>query len=201
MQQHPVRMSDVAAEARVSITTVSTVLNRPDAVAAPTRLIVQEAIQRLDFKPNPHAVALRRKPQTDPSVPRRVPISTNRSVARTGESAAGQEPLAGRVQFRQCLTWKSFKVGERVEVIHNGKAAGTGTIDDVMADGTAVWLRLGNGGGRVILLADDGYDLVKVTENDGLLTQQLRLELVCGSPSHANVPAPIAEITPHKEED
>lgn len=166
MQQPPVRISDVAAEARVSITTVSNVLNRPDAVAAPTRLIVQAAIQRLNFTPNPHAAALRRKPQANPAS-RGGPSPQHPSGTKFDDAAAVRDLPADRVQSGQCLTWKFFNEGERVEVIHNGKATGTGTIDAVMADGTAVWLRMENGGGRVILLADDGYDLLKVTETTG----------------------------------
>lgn len=164
--QHPARISDVASEAGVSITTVSNVLNRPDIVAAPTRLMVQEAIQRLNFTPNPHATALRRKPKNSPKAPAPVSQSSaNPSDARTDSAAVIRDVPVARTRLGQCSTWRSFSEGESVEVIRNGTATVTGIIDAVMADGTALWVWLANGDGRVMLLANDGYHLRKMTEN------------------------------------
>lgn len=50
-----VSIRKVAAEAGVSIATVSRVINTPAAVAPATRARVQEVVQRLGYVPNPHA--------------------------------------------------------------------------------------------------------------------------------------------------
>lgn len=55
-----VGLAAIAREARVSVGTVSNVLNRPDRVAEATRARVHEAIQSLDFIPNGAAAAMRR---------------------------------------------------------------------------------------------------------------------------------------------
>ncbi len=51
-------MEDVARLAGVSLVTVSRVLNTPDAVAAPTRQAVMEAVRRIGYVPNLTAGAL-----------------------------------------------------------------------------------------------------------------------------------------------
>jgi LacI family transcriptional regulator len=55
----PVSIREVAALARVSLGTVSNVLNRPDVVAEPTRIRVQAAIKELGFIRNESARQLR----------------------------------------------------------------------------------------------------------------------------------------------
>src|SRR5437763_1558950 len=55
----PVSIREVAALARVSVGTVSNVLNRPDVVAEPTRSRVQAAIKQLGFIRNESARQLR----------------------------------------------------------------------------------------------------------------------------------------------
>lgn len=59
MADVPVSIRDVAAHARVSLGTVSNVLNRPEIVAAPTRRRVQAAIKQLGFVRNESARQLR----------------------------------------------------------------------------------------------------------------------------------------------
>jgi len=54
-----VRITQVARAAGVSISTVSRVVNRPDTVLAETRERVQEAIERLGYRPNRVASGLR----------------------------------------------------------------------------------------------------------------------------------------------
>jgi LacI family transcriptional regulator len=55
----PVSIRDVAAQAGVSVGTVSNVLNRPDIVAETTRIRVQDAIRELGFSRNESARQLR----------------------------------------------------------------------------------------------------------------------------------------------
>lgn len=55
----PVRLSDVAREAGVSLGTVSNTLNRPHSVSELTRNKVLATIKRLDFVPNQGAATLR----------------------------------------------------------------------------------------------------------------------------------------------
>jgi LacI family gluconate utilization system Gnt-I transcriptional repressor len=59
MAGNPVRMSDVARDAGVSIMTVSRVLNRPQSVAAPTRERILQAIAAHGYVPNDVAGSLR----------------------------------------------------------------------------------------------------------------------------------------------
>ena len=59
MADAPVSIREVAALARVSVGTVSNVLNRPDIVAEPTRSRVQAAIKQLGFIRNESARQLR----------------------------------------------------------------------------------------------------------------------------------------------
>lgn len=56
----PITIRDVAAQAGVSISTVSLVLSESPKVAARTRRRVEETIKRLRYVPNEYAVALRR---------------------------------------------------------------------------------------------------------------------------------------------
>lgn len=54
----PFTISDVARCAKVSIGTVSRVMNRPELVRESTRKRVEAVIRRLGYTPNPHARAL-----------------------------------------------------------------------------------------------------------------------------------------------
>jgi LacI family transcriptional regulator len=53
-------IDDVARKARVSISTVSRVLNRPEMVRDDTRQRVEQAIRQLGFRPNAYAQGLMR---------------------------------------------------------------------------------------------------------------------------------------------
>src|SRR4051794_29739454 len=59
VSRHPVSIRDVASMARVSVGTVSNVLNRPDVVAESTRRRVLDAIRDLGFVRNESARQLR----------------------------------------------------------------------------------------------------------------------------------------------
>jgi DNA-binding LacI/PurR family transcriptional regulator len=56
----PATIDDVAHRAKVSISTVSRVVNRPHLVNETTRQRVERAIQQLDYRPNVHAQGLMR---------------------------------------------------------------------------------------------------------------------------------------------
>lgn len=57
---------DVADEAKVSIATVSRVVNRTPGVRASTRTRVEMAVSKLRYVPNPQAQALRRSSSDRP---------------------------------------------------------------------------------------------------------------------------------------
>jgi predicted alpha/beta-hydrolase family hydrolase len=61
-------IDDVARKAKVSISTVSRVLNRPNLVNEKTRKRVEQAIKQLAYRPNPHAQALMRSRSTIPGL-------------------------------------------------------------------------------------------------------------------------------------
>ena len=56
--QRPPTISDIAAEAQVSASTVSRVLSGTTPVAAEKRAAVLAAVERLNFRPNLHARSL-----------------------------------------------------------------------------------------------------------------------------------------------
>jgi LacI family transcriptional regulator len=61
-------IEDVARRAKVSISTVSRVLNRPDMVRDDTRRRVQKAIDELGFRPNAYAQGLMRSRSNLPNL-------------------------------------------------------------------------------------------------------------------------------------
>lgn len=61
-------IEDVARKAKVSISTVSRVLNRPNLVNEKTRKRVEQAIRQLAYRPNPHAQALMRSRSSIPGL-------------------------------------------------------------------------------------------------------------------------------------
>lgn len=51
-----------------------------------------------------------------------------------------QEPALGeRIMLRQYIHWRRL-IGTTVQIRHNGKIIRAGTVDDAMADSTAVWI-------------------------------------------------------------
>lgn len=51
-----------------------------------------------------------------------------------------QEPAYGeRIMLRQHIHWRRL-IGATVQIRHNGQIIRTGTIDDAMADSTALWI-------------------------------------------------------------
>jgi LacI family transcriptional regulator, galactose operon repressor len=68
MLQMVATIDDVAKKAKVSISTVSRVLNRPKLVNAKTRERVETAIKQLDYRPNEYAQGLMRGRSNLPSL-------------------------------------------------------------------------------------------------------------------------------------
>ncbi|MDF2051253.1 hypothetical protein [Arthrobacter sp. Cr_A7] len=51
-----------------------------------------------------------------------------------------QEPAFGeRIMLRQYIHWRRL-IGTTVQIRHNGSIIRTGTVDDAMADSTALWI-------------------------------------------------------------
>lgn len=92
--QTTARMLEVAAEAGVSVTTVSNVLHQPDVVAPGTREKVKEAIKALKYAPSPKAAPLSKIEQgTRPRAPSPAPATGGeRPAPRTAKSTAHINP-------------------------------------------------------------------------------------------------------------
>lgn len=56
--------------------------------------------------------------------------------------------------------WKTFKSGDKVQVILDGNHIRTGTIDVLTRDGGTVWIFLDHGMGRIAISDGDGAALV-----------------------------------------
>jgi hypothetical protein len=51
----------------------------------------------------------------------------------------GNVPAPGPLMLRQYIHWRQL-IGTTVQIRHNGRIIRTGTIDDAMADSTALWI-------------------------------------------------------------
>ena len=74
---------------------------------------------------------------------------------RSVEKTPNNQPRFDEAPSRD---WDQLVENERVHVWHN-KISGTGRVDAVMPDGSAVWVWLENGMGRVLLL--EGEDRLR----------------------------------------
>ncbi|MGO4145713.1 LacI family DNA-binding transcriptional regulator [Paenarthrobacter sp. YAF11_1] len=137
---------DVARRARVSTATVSNVLNKPQLVAFKTRLRVIKAMDELKYHRNEAAASLRlgktSQPATATPVPGRVPEDPAGPVTDEPRREPGTTHRA---------PWHEIPRGMPVHVLVHGQVVGTGTIDDAMPDGSAVWIWLEDGAGRTMI--------------------------------------------------
>lgn len=160
MEHQYTRMADVAAAAGVSTTTVSNVLNCPHRVGAETRDTVYETIRRLNYVPNTHAAALRRK-RADKPPEAEAPTAGDRTPSRKDEKTSRQKNVsaadstAGPTPTDKLSGWASLVEGETLHVNIADQELGTGVVSAVMPDGSAVWLVMEDGTGRKMYLADD----------------------------------------------
>jgi hypothetical protein len=154
MAEYP-RITDIAEAAGVSVSTVSNVLNRPQSVAKRTRNRVDEVINRLNFVPNQHAAALRRR--TPPSSPADSGASPF-DVPKTASSKV-KSPRQRPSPAAEGLKWNTLTEGEPVLIAQGGEIVGSGVVDATMADGSTIWIWMSNGLGRRMLHAEDGFDI------------------------------------------
>lgn len=78
----------------------------------------------------------------------------------------------------RCEEWGRL-VGIRVDIRKGNKHIRTGIVDDVMPDGSAVWLAADPSHGRSFFSADDGFE-VWISPRD--LPDGLYSHMVCGHP-------------------
>jgi hypothetical protein len=155
------RMSDVAAAAGVSVSTVSNVLNRPQKVKTETRARIRAAIDRLGYVRNEQAYELRKGAR-----------NSGRKRRGTGEPLAAQDdvrkespgPIPQRIQIHGSSAPLQLLEGSHVGLVNRGDEFARGWMETVTADGSAVWLWLEGGGGRRMVHAGDGIDLVILEE-------------------------------------
>jgi hypothetical protein len=72
--------------------------------------------------------------------------------AQTTRETPAQDPVL-------MLPWSSLVEGETVDVLKDGVSATSGVVDAVMPDGSAVWLWLANGQGRIMVHHTDPVTL------------------------------------------
>jgi transcriptional regulator with XRE-family HTH domain len=94
----PVTLSDVASQAGVSESTVSRVLNGGERVSHETRRKVLTVMAKLDYKPDMHAVKLRRG---------KVRVFMKRGIQMPISEKTGVEPTADPRRKAQNEHWKS----------------------------------------------------------------------------------------------
>ena len=145
------RITDVATAADVSVSTVSNVLNRPHLVRPKARKVVTDVMKVLDYVPNEHAVALRRR--TAEKLPSNVRQQTELPAYAGYELQDRPECLPAKE--RLALSWNKLRPGDRVQVTRSGYPEGEAVIDSMMPDFSALWLRMFNGMGRFIVLPED----------------------------------------------
>lgn len=154
-------MQHVAEAAGVSTATVSNVLNRPHAVAVKTRERVLEAIVALQYQRNESAALLRRGKATNPEKATKKPSkqSTKNKKLPQIRPAITDIDTYPESPTGELLTWEWLPEGHHVRIRYRGRSDGTGVIDGVMPDGSAVWVRFDNGTGRRLLVKNEGFSL------------------------------------------
>jgi hypothetical protein len=155
------RMSDVAAAAGVSVGTVSNVLNCPQKVKTETRARIRAAIDRLGYVRNEQAYELRKGAQARGRKRRRTwkPRTTEVDVREESPGPASQ-----RIQIHGSSAPLQFLEGSHVGLVCRGDEFARGWVETVTADGSAVWVWLEGGGGRRMIHAGDGIELVILEE-------------------------------------
>lgn len=84
-------------------------------------------------------------------------------AARHGATAHAPVPLALDADT-DLQWWVSLTQGDRVQIRCQGKVMGCGTVDTLTPDGTAIWLWLEYGLGRVMVLPAEGFRLFRLAE-------------------------------------
>lgn len=84
------------------------------------------------------------------------PATTASITGTPGVGGSSQDLLVG---------WGDLAGGDRVEVVRPGLPVESGVVDQVMSDGSVVWLWMDDGRGRTMLLAGDGLCLRRMEPN------------------------------------
>jgi hypothetical protein len=62
--------------------------------------------------------------------------------------------------------WRNYIPGDRVRILRKGHSQAVGRVDDLMPDGSVVWVVQENGMGRTMVLPDEGVSLRRVSKDD-----------------------------------
>jgi hypothetical protein len=151
------RMSDVAAAAGVSVTTVSNVLNSPQKVKIETKARILAAIDRLGYVRNEQAYDLRKGARTSSRKHRGGEESGTTQDVSAGEPQGG---IPHGIQIHGSSLPPQLLLGSRVGLASEGNVIAGGWVDMATPDGSAVWVWLEGGGGRRLIHAGDGIDLL-----------------------------------------
>jgi hypothetical protein len=158
------RMSDVAAAAGVSVSTVSNVLNRPQKVKTETRARIRAAIDRLGYVRNEQAYELHLRARA------RGRKRRASGEPRTTEDGVREEslgPIPQRIQILGSSAPLQLLEGSHVGLLSRARVFAWGWLETVTADESTAWIWLEGGGGRRMLHAGDGIDLVILEEAPG----------------------------------
>lgn len=155
------RRSDVAAAVGVSVSTVSNVLNSPQKVKTETRARIQAAIDRLGYVRKEQAYELRKRART--RVRKRGGIWEPRTIVdmERGESC---DLALGRIRVLGSSAPLQLLEGSHVGLLSRARVFARGWLETVTADGSTVWVWLEGGGGRRMIHAGDGVDLLVLEE-------------------------------------
>ncbi|KRE59402.1 hypothetical protein ASG92_22490 [Arthrobacter sp. Soil736] len=155
------RMSDVAAEAGVSVATVSNVLNRPQKVKTETRARIRAAIDRLGYVRNEQAYELRLRARTRTNKRR---ASGEPWTTEDGVRDESLGPIPQRIQIPGTSGPLQLLEGSHVGLISRDRVIAKGWMETVTADESTAWIWLDAGGGRRMIHAGDGIDLLILEE-------------------------------------
>ena len=152
-------ISDVAAAAAVSVSTVSNVMNRPSTVAGPTRQRVLLVISELGYERDENAALLRLgkkviRGQRPPGLPARDP-----GPKLTPSKGTDVGPADGGTSALLSQDWRKFPLSEAVHVASYGQEVGGGIVEASLLDGSGAWVRFDDGRGRLLLMQEEGYSL------------------------------------------
>ena len=152
-------ISDVAAAAAVSVSTVSNVMNRPSTVAGPTRQRVLLVISELGYERDENAALLRLgkkviRGQPPSGLPARDPIPK-----LTPSKGTDVGPAGGGTSALLSQDWRKFPLSGAVHVASSGQEVGGGIVEASLLDGSGAWVRFDDGRGRLLLMQEEGYSL------------------------------------------
>lgn len=145
MQAKKSRLVDVARLSGVSVATVSNVVNRRTKVSEHTRVRVETVLKQLDYKPNEHALALRRESLVQRLDPASSSSESSVGILGSGDAIEGSEHAEAYAG--------PLSDGDDISVHVNGQVM-RGVVDAQMPDGSGFWVWC-IGAGRKFVSSDD----------------------------------------------